>query len=230
LKRAAQGCFDIATAFETPFISGKDSMFNDFSGFDADSNPVKVSVLPTLLISSIGIHPDIAAAVSMDAKCDGDLVYVIGDTSDEMGGSEYYASLGYTGKTVPSLDAKKAKMRYGRLTDAIGRGLVASAYAVNYGGLGVALAKVAIAGNLGMDLVIPSAIRADFYLFSESLGRFIVTVAPEKRDLFEDVCGTDATLVGFAGGKKFRIAARQKLIDMPVDEMENAYRLPFRGY
>ena len=80
LKLAARACYDVATAFGTPFISGKDSMYNDFSGFDAQNNRVKVSVPPTLLISSIGIHPDVVKAVSMDAKIAGDLVYVIGET------------------------------------------------------------------------------------------------------------------------------------------------------
>ena len=91
LKGAAFGCYDGATGFGTPFISGKDSMFNDFSGFDEQNNPVKVSVPPTLLVSSIGIHPDVNSAVSMDAKFDGDLVYVIGNTTEELGGLEYFA-------------------------------------------------------------------------------------------------------------------------------------------
>jgi len=75
-------------------------MYNDFSGFDADNNPVRISVPPTLLISSIGVHGDVAKAVSMDAKIDGDLVYVIGSTAEELGGSEYYAHLGFIGNTV----------------------------------------------------------------------------------------------------------------------------------
>ena len=124
LKRAAKGCYDFAKAFGTPFISGKDSMFNDFSGFDADDNQVRVSVLPTLLISSIGIHPDISKAVSMDAKIEGDLVYVIGQTSEELGGSEYFAHLGSVGNTVPELDAGAAKIRYQK----VGRRDCARAY------------------------------------------------------------------------------------------------------
>ena len=102
LKQAAKGCYDYAKAFGTPFISGKDSMFNDFSGYDAENNRVKVSVPPTLLISSIGVHADVVKAVSIDAKIAGDLVYVIGETAEELGGSEYFAHLGYTGNTVPS--------------------------------------------------------------------------------------------------------------------------------
>jgi len=230
LKRAALGCYDFATAFGTPFISGKDSMFNDFSGFDAKNNPVKISVPPTLLISSIGIHDDVAKAVSMDAKFEGDLVYVIGETSDELGGSEYFACLGSTGNTVPALDAGKAKVRYQRLTAAIDRELVASAYPVSHGGLGTALAKVAIAGRIGMDIAIPFGQRPDYYLFSESLGRFVVTVSKENRQAFEEITGPDALLLGTAGGGALRVTAEKTILDLPVDELETAYRAPFRGY
>ena len=156
LKLAARACYDTATAFGTPFISGKDSMYNDFSGYDAKNNRVKVSVPPTLLISSIGIHPEVIKAVSLDAKIAGDLVYVIGETHEELGGSEYFAHLGGIGNTVPALDAATVQDRYHRLTEAISRELVASAYPVGHGGLGTALAKVAIAGRLGMDITIPA--------------------------------------------------------------------------
>ncbi|OPY38979.1 MAG: phosphoribosylformylglycinamidine synthase II [Methanoregula sp. PtaU1.Bin051] len=230
LKRAAQGCYDFAITFGTPFISGKDSMFNDFSGFDAGNNPVKISIPPTLLISAIGIHPDVATAVSLDAKLEGDLVYVVGETSAELGGSEYFAQLGAPGNTVPSLDAAKAKMRYQKMTRAINQGLVASTYPVNYGGLGVALAKVAIAGRIGMDITIPSAMRPDYYLFSESLGRFVVTISPENRAAFEEIAGPDASLLGTVAGKVLRVTARTTVIDVPIADLETAYKSPFRGY
>jgi len=230
LKRAAQGCYDFATAFGTPFISGKDSMFNDFSGFDADNTPVKVSVPPTLLISSIGIHGDVTKAVSIDVKVAGDLVYVIGETAEELGGSEYFAYLGSTGNAVPKLDAAKAVARYRRLTDALSQDLVASAYPVNHGGLGIALAKVAIAGRLGMDLTISPGIRPDYFLFSESLSRFVVTVCPANRKAFEQIMGTDATVLGTVGGTTLRVTVQDVILDLPLAVLENAYKAPFRGY
>jgi phosphoribosylformylglycinamidine synthase len=230
LKLAAQACYDYAVAFGTPFISGKDSMFNDFSGFDAENHPVKVSVSPTLLISSIGIHADVTKSVSMDAKIDGDLVYVIGDTAEELGGSEYFALLGGTGNTVPELDAATAKARYAKLTDALSHEQVASAFPVSHGGLGTALAKVAIAGQMGMDITIPSTMRPDYYLFSESLGRFVVTVAPDHKREFERICGNDARLLGRVGGKNLRITSDKLLLDLPVSELTTAYKAPFRGY
>jgi len=230
LKAAAFGCFEGAIGFSTPFISGKDSMFNDFSGYDAENNKVRVSVPPTLLISSIGVHPDAGNAVSMDAKIEGDLVYVVGDTRDELGGSEYFAKLGSPGNTVPSLDLTAAKVRYQRITDAITHGQVASAFPVTHGGLGVALAKVAIAGRLGMDITIPGEARPDRFLFSESLGRFVVTIAPENKRTFERILGTDAHQLGRVKGSTLRISGRTTLVEVPVSELEAAYKAPFGRY
>jgi phosphoribosylformylglycinamidine synthase len=230
LKRAAFGCYDTAKAFGTPFISGKDSMFNDFSGFDGEDRPVKVSVPPTLLISSIGILSDVTKAVSMDAKLPGDLVYVVGMTSEEMGGSEYFAELGYRGNIVPALDASVARARYVRLANAIAHELVVSAFPVSHGGLGVALVKVAIAGDIGMDLTIPTEMRPDYFLFSESLGRFVVTIEPSNKRAFELGCGAEAHLLGRTGGSRMRITGSNLIVDVGIRELEAAYKAPFRGY
>jgi phosphoribosylformylglycinamidine synthase len=205
-------------------------MFNDFSGYDAGNNRVKISVPPTLLISSIGIHPDISKAVSLEAKMNGDLVYIIGETYEELGGSEYFSHLGSVGNTVPGLDATGARARYGRLTEAISHELIASACPVNHGGLGTALARVAIGGRLGMDLTIPSGMRPDHYLFSESLCRFVITVDPDNKRAFERITGPDAILLGRVGGRSLRITAQKLLLDITVDELEAAYKAPFRGY
>ena len=105
--------------------------------------------------------------------------------------------------------------RYHRLTEAISRELVASAYPVGHGGLGTALAKVAIAGRLGMDITIPGVMRPDYYLFSESLGRFVVTVAPHHKRAFELIAGPDATLLGRVSGRTLRILSHQLLLDLP---------------
>jgi phosphoribosylformylglycinamidine synthase len=230
LKLAAKGCHDFAMAFGTPFISGKDSMFNDFSGFDANNSPVKISVPPTLLISSIGIQDDVTKAVSIDAKIEGDLVYMLGKTIPELGGSEYFAFLNSIGNTVPKLDTSSAKLRYQRLTAAITKEIVASAYPVNHGGLGIALAKIAIAGNIGMEITIPTVLRPDYFLFSESLGRFVVTVSPDNRKAFEEIMGRDALLMGTVCDSALRISGQKTILDLPVKELEAAYKSPFLGY
>jgi phosphoribosylformylglycinamidine synthase len=107
---------------------------------------------------------------------------------------------------------------------------VASAYPVSHGGLLIALAKVAIAGRIGMEIAIPSGMRPDYYLFSESLGRFVVTVSRDNKEAFEQVTGPDAGLLGTVGGRSFRVTAEKTIIDLDVDELESAYKSPFREY
>ncbi|MDP6671304.1 MAG: AIR synthase-related protein, partial [archaeon] len=190
LKQAAQACLDYAVKYEAPFVSGKDSMFNDFKGFDENSKPLKVSVPPTLLISSFGIVGDINKAVSMDVKFAGDLVYVLGTTKNELGASEYFASKNFVGNSVPKVDAGKAIKLYKALAKAIDLELLSSVQPVGLGGLGVAIAKKCIAGGLGakIDLSkvpVEAVERNDFLLFSESQSRFVVTVASENKEEFE---------------------------------------------
>ena len=191
LKHAAKGCYDVATAFGTPFISGKDSMFNDFSGFDADNNPVKVSVPPTLLISSIGVHADVSNRVSMDAKIEGDLVYVIGETdrrtrrvgvfrlSRRMSGIPFLASI-----FLP------VKARYERLTRChIRTNSLPPHYPVTHGGLGLRLQRSPLPAGSVWILRSQPDMRPDYFLFSESLGSFVVTIAPDNKRAFEQVMG-----------------------------------------
>jgi phosphoribosylformylglycinamidine synthase len=131
---------------------------------------------------------------------------------------------------VPKLDAAAAKARYLRLYDAISHELVASAFPVSHGGLGIALAKVAIAGRLGMDITIPSAMRPDYFLFSESLGRFVVTVAPDHKREFERIMGADALLLGKVGGNRLQITGRTLLAELEISKLEAAYKAPFGGF
>ena len=173
----------------------------------------------------------------MDAKIEGDLIYVVGETNPiELGGSEYFALKGAIGRNVPKLDAVKAKEVYLKMERAIAQELIASSYAVNYGGLGIALAKVALAGMLGMEIIIPqlvssSARRADYYFFSESQGRFVVTIAPQNKEAFERVMGACATYLGKLIKDNFVVNFdERKVVDLPILKMEKSYKLTFKGY
>ena len=138
--------------------------------------------------------------------------------------------MGSTGNTVPKLDSRKAFSRYQGLTEAISKEIVASAYPVIHGGLGIALAKVALAGNLGMELTIPSGLRPDYFLFSESLGRFVVTVSQDNRKEFEEIMGDDAMMLGTVCGRALRITGQKIVCDLPVEDLETAYKSPFQVY
>ncbi|MBI4361145.1 phosphoribosylformylglycinamidine synthase [Candidatus Micrarchaeota archaeon] len=224
LKRAVKACYDAATAFEAPFISGKDSMFNDFLGFDGKNNPVKISIPPTLLVSSMAVVDDAEKAVTLDSKVDGDTVYVVGPTKNETGGSEYFAWLGYLGNRVPEVDFAANKKRYERFHQAVQKGLVASAYPLGLGGLGVALAKTAIAGKLGLDLDVQTGLKPDEWLFSESQGRLLVTLDPKNVEAFEKIMGSDAVKIGKVGGTRLRV---NDWLDVGVDALESAYKQVF---
>ncbi|MBI5614227.1 hypothetical protein HY947_04850 [Candidatus Gottesmanbacteria bacterium] len=238
LKRAVTACYDYATLFQTPFISGKDSMFNDFSGFDARGEPVKISIPPTLLISSIGHIDDVMKTVSLDAKCPEDLVYVLGKTHSEMGASEYFVYLSERegnnaiGNNVPLVDAKSNRALYLALFRAIQLGLVASAQSVSRGGLGIALATTALGGMLGMNIFlekIPGSVeKNDEVLFSESQGRVVVTIHPKFQKKFESIFShAPYRNIGFVcDSLNFTVCGLdgKKSIDTPLNDLVKAYR------
>lgn len=187
LVRANMALYDLTTAYGIPCISGKDSMKNDYA-----IGNIKISIPPTLLFSIIGRMEDVRKAVTMDAKRPGDLVYVLGVTKKEMGGSEWFAMHGIIGNSVPRVEPEKAKKLYKALNCAINEGLVASAHDCSDGGLGCAIAEVAIAGGLGMEIdlrLVPQEgiERVDELLFSESQSRFVVTVPPAHQKAFEEI-------------------------------------------
>jgi len=188
LVRAAQACYDMATIYETPFISGKDSLHNEFE-FEGKT----ISIPHTLLISAVGVMEDVNRAVSMDFKRAGDLVYIVGTTQNELGGSEYFRTHGLIGNSVPKVNPHQGKELMYRLSTATEMGLVRACHDCSEGGIGVAIAEMAFAGGLGATIYLKSVPlgepidRNDFILFSESNSRFLVEVAPESKDEFEEI-------------------------------------------
>lgn len=237
LKQAAQACYDYAVAYGTPFISGKDSMFNDFSGYDENGNAIKVSAPPTLLVSALGVADNVANLVSLDAKNAGDVVYIIGETFDEMGGAEllrmvdeespgYNMLLPRVHGNVPQVNASKALLIYNNLHNALNSRLVQSAIAVTIGGIAVALAKKAIGGNLGIviDATKIPAIKMELatLLYSETQSRIIVTVKPEHKSKFESimngVCFAEIGVI--TADEKLHISS----IEISLSKLEQAYK------
>ena len=190
---ALKACYHYAVGYGTPFISGKDSMFNDFKGYDEKGNPVAISIPPTLLISAIGVMPDIYKTVSPEFKNAGDSIYIFGETYDELGGSEYYKMLAQNtednGNNVPKVNLEKNIKIYSALENVISKELISSAISLTSGGLAVALAKASVGGMLGCAVSLKN-LPGDFFsidsaLFSESQGRILVTVAKENIKKFE---------------------------------------------
>ncbi|WP_341814747.1 phosphoribosylformylglycinamidine synthase subunit PurL [Wolbachia endosymbiont (group A) of Chalcis sispes] len=231
LKKAAEACYDFATAFKTPFISGKDSMFNDFKGYDENGEKVIISAPPSLLISAIGIIENIENAVSLDVKMPGDLIYVLGETLDELGRSEYQLYSGIGNNNVPKVDAKSARKLYERYNQAIKDGIIASAIAPNLGGLIIALAKSLIAGDLGAEIdlsLVPigetqnTDIINKIIMFSESQSRILVTIAPQSQKRFEELFkGAVYSCIGKVTEKK--VLNIKDVLKVDLKHLKNSY-------
>ena len=234
LVRAAKACYDIAVAYGTPFISGKDSLYNEYKDRTTGE---EVAIPPTLLISAICVIEDVTKVVSMDAKSPGDLIYVVGLTFDETGGSHYYYVMGYVGNKVPKVRPEIGKPVMLRLHEAIQEGLVRACHDCSEGGIGVAAAEMAFAGGYGMEIDLKGVPlgeeikRDDFVLFSESNSRFIVEVAPENRQKFEEVLkDVPFGLIGrVREDTRFLVRGRDGriLVDADIRELKRAWKSTF---
>jgi phosphoribosylformylglycinamidine synthase len=233
LVRANRALYDYCLAFGVPLISGKDSMKNDYMIGDT-----KISIPPTVLFSVIGKIEDLRKAVTMDAKAAGDLVYLLGETRDELGGSEYYALHDQVGANVPKVDAESAMQRYRALNAAQEEGLVASCHDLSDGGLAVALAETAFAGGFGIsvdlhDVPVDAAMRDDRVLYSESASRLLVTVKEENSEQFEKLfAGQIFACIGeVTAGESLMITGLQGevLIRSSIDDLKEAWQSPLRG-
>jgi phosphoribosylformylglycinamidine (FGAM) synthase-like enzyme len=189
LVRAALGCHDVAVVLGTPFISGKDSLNNEFRPEGADE---PISIPPSLLISALGQVDDVGRCVTMDLKEPGNLLYIVGRTRNEMGGSHYGLVEGLSGGEVPKVNPQGAKKTFAALHQAIAGGLVRACHDLSEGGLAVAVAEMAFAGGLGARIDLDSVPRDErsrdpaVLLFSESNTRLLCEVRPENKAAFED--------------------------------------------
>jgi phosphoribosylformylglycinamidine synthase len=190
LVRANWALRDYCLSFGIPLLSGKDSMYVDGNLEGDFGERHKVSGLETLQFTGTSVIEDVQRCVTMAAKMAGDFLYVLGITRNELAGSEYYDLFGHTGLNVPQVRLEEVLPLYKALEDANRAELLASVHGIYRGGLGVHLALVAMAGGLGLDVEldkvpVDGVRREDILLYSESAGRFIVSVAPEDRIVFE---------------------------------------------
>ena len=230
LVEAVKACYDYAVGYGTPFISGKDSMFNDFKGYDEKGNPVAISIPPTLLISAISVMPDLYKTVSPEFKNGGDVIYLLGETNDELGGGEYFKMLGAVHNNVPKVNLEKNLKTYLALEKAIQKELLASSLSVTSGGLGIALAKACVGGNVGCNISIsqiaPKALSIDAKLFSESQGRILISVSPKNVKEFEKIMKKSSyTKLGKVTKDKKVIVAESKkrVIETNVEKLHKIY-------
>ncbi|MBI4314049.1 MAG: phosphoribosylformylglycinamidine synthase, partial [Candidatus Omnitrophica bacterium] len=235
LVRAALACYDVAKVYGTPFISGKDSLHNEYKmGME------RLSIPGTLLISAVGVMPDVRKAVSMDLKGPGNLIYIVGVTKPELGGSGYYALQRHIGASVPVTQPTAAKAIYTALSKATAGGGVLSCHDCSEGGLAVALAEMPFAGEVGAEVSLKNVpiqggvSRDDQILFSESTSRFIVEVSKEHQTAFEK------TLEGIAHARigqttqetSLKILGRQgtPVVQAPLKQLKASWQKPLEKY
>jgi phosphoribosylformylglycinamidine synthase len=234
LVRASQACYDGAMGFGTPFISGKDSLNNEFVCDDG----TRIAIPYTLLISAIGIVDDINQCVTMDVKGAGNLIFAVGLTKNELGGSHYYKVNGELGANVPTTDLKVAAETAKRLHQAMKHGLIRSCHDCSEGGLATALAEMAFAGGYGIEAdlrglpVSDDCVKTEAMLFSESNSRYLVEVQPENFDAFAKLMlNTPFGQVGeVISDKKLVVCdkSQKTVIDADLESLKNAWQQPLK--
>ncbi len=240
LVRACRALKEACEKYEIPLLSGKDSMYVDGHLEGEFGERVKVSALETVQFSATSVIDDVSKCISMEPKISGDLVYVLGLTANELGASEYYEMFDKTGVNVPNVDFDKFKVIYRALQKAIDNELVASCHAVARGGLAVHLSYMTMAGGLGLEVNLSDLpmdkgrgrISNEAALFSESAGRFIVTIAKENKIIFEKLFkGMASSCLGSVTDQHKRLKIfdpeKKALIDLSMEELENAFNKTF---
>ncbi len=226
LVRAAVGCQDIAVAYGTPFVSGKDSLNNEFSYEDSSGTRRTVAIPSTLLITALSQVDDVETCVTMDLKGPGNLLYLIGETKDEMGGSHYNLVNGLTGGNVPTVDKEMAPKIFRALHQAIKQGLILSCHDLSEGGLAVAAAEMAFAGGVGVEIELKNG--SALQLFSESNTRFLVEVRPQYASALEVIFGDlPHNVVGKSVAiQTLKVVAENAITTASLDELKIAWQSP----
>jgi len=236
LVRSNWALRDYCMAYEIPLLSGKDSMYIDGNVKGPFGERRKISGMPTLLFTVSSVIKDIRKTITMDAKFPGDLVYVIGETKNELGGSEYYQMMEESGLNVPKVDVNEVWPLYLSLHKAIQQELISSAHAITRGGLAVHTAMIAMGGELGMEIHLGSVPSGDTLsdtqvLYSESAGRVVVTVNPIKKDAFEKIfSGMKIGEAGFITESPFfRVRDRNGdlIIEEEIFQLKDCWKRPF---
>ena len=254
LVRAALACYDMAIALGTPFISGKDSLNNEFRYSDSAGQRQTIAVPSSLLISAMGQIDDVSTAVTMDLKYAGSVLYQVGATKDELGGSHFTLVESLSGGHVPRVNPPLAKATLAALHRAIQLRLVRACHDLSEGGLAVAAAEMAFAGGLGARIFleqaphhIESMIAAEApspadvsqhnatLLFAESNSRFLCEVSADLAEEFEEVMGDvpHAAVGEVLSERRLQIVSVDpgnplNVVDADIDELKEAWQSPLR--
>jgi phosphoribosylformylglycinamidine synthase len=237
LVRAAIACHDVALAFGTPFISGKDSLNNEFSYTDAGGTRRTIAIPPTLLISALGQIEDVAQCVTMDLKRPGNSLYIVGETRNELGGSHFALINKSAREHAPTVETERARDTFAAVNRTIRAGLVCACHDLSEGGLAVAAAEMAFAGGFGARIELEyvpttkTAASAAVKLFSESNSRFLCEVPPDQQLAFEgELSGLPFAKIGEVTADKRLIVldGNRTVIDARIEELKEAWQAPLQ--
>ena len=233
LVRAALACHDIAIAYGAPFVSGKDSLNNEFS-YDEKT----ISIPASLLITALGQVENIEQCVTMDLKSEGNVLLLVGETLDEMGGSHFNLVTGSESGIVPRLNLEQAPPVFRSVHDCIQSGLIRSCHDLSEGGLAVALAEMAFAGGLGVDVKLDrEGSAATVALFSESNTRFVIEVEPGQLDSVQQAFEKNGALaptqlgsVTSTGQVRIHDNAGEALIEEEISQLKSVWQQPLATF
>jgi len=227
LVKTCQGLYDICTTYGAPLVSGKDSMKNDYRGKDHQSRDITISILPTLLVTAMA-KADIRHTVRSDFQNSGDFIYLLGANSKGLGASEF-AQYFTADDTLPAIDMEKNIALYRAYHEACQNSILSSGHDLSDGGLLVALAESMIGGGKGAAIEIMTAeLPLTDLLFGEAAGRFLVSVSPAHRAVFDDhFTGHSPRLLGQVTDNKelsLKLPAPYSRITIALSEMEEKWK------
>ena len=201
---AIKGMSAACLKFETPVTGGNVSFYNQ-----TVMNGKEVPVFPTPTIGMIGMVPDKNKIMTLDFKQKGDLIFLIGDYTEDIASSEYLATYhGVKASPAPYFDLDKEFQMHQAIKGLIAEGLVNAVHDIADGGLYVALVEMSMPRGLGFDIVSDADIRLDAFLFGEGQGRAVVSVTEEQEEAFVEfmvASGVNMTLLGHVTKGKLQI-------------------------
>jgi phosphoribosylformylglycinamidine synthase len=212
---SVRGMADACKAFGVPVISGNVSFYNESFG---------QPIYPTPTVGLVGVLQDASKRVTMAFKDAGDVIVLLGETADELGGSEYLSTVhGVIAGAPPAIVIEDELAIHRALLDAIEAGLVKSAHDCSEGGVAVSLAECAIAGALGASVALDDDLAPVSSLFSETQGRVVLTVAEDFADALTGLLVerlVPFSVIGDVGGDRLVIEDK---VDVPLEALRGAW-------
>jgi phosphoribosylformylglycinamidine synthase len=222
LVQMNKALFDMSAYYNIPMTSGKDSMKNDFK-----AGKIKISVPPTILYSMVAKLSDVRKTITSNFKAEGDLIYILGKTYDELGASEFYKLFDELGANVPRVRKEDAKRLYEKVIKANKQNLIESCHDLSDGGLAVSITESAIGTEFGAELDVTEFgdLSLNAILFSESHSRFVVSIRQGNKTEFEKLMSSDLLFLGKVNSTKRLIVNldEKKIIELEIEKLQSAW-------